>query len=219
MRAKTSSSIDASAGSSSSSTSMRGGIATPVLDLVVRQRCRSGDRRTRSAAALHRRRLRSRRQPAEACHGRRPRAPTRTPARWDTVSRDLIHGPREHRMKRIACLRRVRTERADFVAGPAGRRPVSSSNAMAASENVRGVLQIAAFDTLGREYGRRTGARRPTRSSASTTPKPVARASSGVTKMSRGCSAPWPTPAARAKSIAPASCVMNGSTLSSDAGA
>ena len=34
----------------------------------------------------------------------------------------------------------------------------------------------------------------PTSSSASTTPKPVARASSGVTKMSRGCRPPWPTP-------------------------
>ena len=52
----------------------------------------------------------------------------------------------------------------------------------------------------GALYGRRTGARRPTRSSASTTPKPVARASSGVTKMSRGCSAPWPTPA-RAREV------------------
>ena len=106
------------------------------------------------------------------------------------------------------------------VPSPAGRRPVNSSKVMAARENTSAEVSHG-FPAMrsGGLYGRRTGARRPTRSRASTTPNPVARASSGVTKMSRGCNAPWPTPAARAKSIAPASCVMNGSTVAIGAGA
>ncbi len=50
-------------------------------------------------------------------------------------------------------------------------------------------------------------------------PKPEARASSGVTKMSRGWSAPCPTPALRATSTASASCPMIRIIVSNEAGA
>ena len=78
-------------------------------------------------------------------------------------------------------------------------------------EHVGRRTRASARDSLRRAYGRRTGARSPIRSSDSTTPKPLARASSGVTKISRRWSEPWPIPAVRAKSIAPASWVRNGS--------
>ncbi len=76
--------------------------------------------------------------------------------------------------------------------GPGTRRPVTSSYAIAPSAKMSAEPPQARPSTRsGAEYGRRTGARRPARCSASATPTSMIRASpSGETIASRGWRAP-----------------------------
>ena len=92
---------------------------------------------------------------------------------------------------------------------PAGRRPVKSSWAMAASEYTSArAFQGSPLVRSGAVYGRRTGTRAPTLSSASAMPTPVMRTSPfrPAISTSRGCSDPCRSPARCASSMTAANC-------------